>query len=150
MRSTLIIVFVFLLVGLGCARNDKSTRNFHLPAGDAQRGRAAFVALQCHTCHTVATVALPAPTVDPSQVLALGGEVTRLRTYGDLLTAIIHPAYDLSDKLPPRERAKRLPSPMKDLNDVMTVRQLVDLVTFLHPQYRQLDQLYEIDYRMNP
>lgn len=150
MRRPLIIVFVFLLVGCGCARNGKSTRNFHLPEGDAQRGRAAFVALQCHTCHTVATVPLPTPTVDPSQVLALGGEVTRMRTYGDLLTAIIHPAYDLSDKLPPRERAKRRPSPMRDLNEVMTVRQLVDLVTFLHPQYRQLDQLYEIDYRMNP
>lgn len=150
MRNSLIIALAFLLAGAGCTKDGKSTRNFHLPDGDSDRGQAAFVALQCHTCHTVAMVALPPPTADPGQVLALGGEVSRLRTYGDLLTAIVHPAYDLSDKIPPRERAKLRSSPMRDVNHIMTVRQLVDLVTFLQPRYRPLEAGYEIDYRLTP
>jgi mono/diheme cytochrome c family protein len=146
----LLIVLASLLVGAGCTKGTKSTRSFRLPEGDAGRGQAAFAALQCHSCHTVAGVAFPAPTAAPEHVVALGGEVVRLRTYGDLLTAITHPAYELSDKLTPQERRKMRSSPMTPVNEVMTVRQLVDLVVFLQPRYRQLDPLYEMDYRLTP
>ena len=151
MSKVLIIALASLLaVAAGCSRGAKSTRNFRLPEGDASRGQAAFVALKCHTCHTVSGVQLPAPTADPANVLSLGGAVVQMRTYGDLLTAIIHPAYSLSDKLSIPERRKMRASPMTSVNDVMTVTQLVDLVAFLQPRYTPLEPMYEANYRLTP
>jgi hypothetical protein len=34
-------------------------------------------------------------------------------------------------------------SPMKEFNQVMTVAQLIDIVTFLKPQYQRLEPLYQ-------
>jgi hypothetical protein len=150
MRSLLIIALASALAGAGCSKGPKSTRNFRLPEGIPERGKAAFVALQCHPCHTGAEIDTPRPTVEPAKVLALGGEVARLRTSGDLLTAIVHPAYALSDLIPTTEHRKLRTSPMKPVNEVMTVAQLIDLVTFLQPRYRQLDPPSEPDYRVSP
>ncbi len=150
MRTILIVFIAALVAGAGCTKSPKSMRNFRLPDGDAGRGNAAFVALKCHTCHSVAGVELPAPTADPAKILALGGPVARLRTYGDLLTAIVHPASELSDKLTSSDRWKMGTSPMKPVNDVMTVSQLIDLVTFLQPRYRQLEPVYEFEYSHTP
>lgn len=150
MKTTALLTSLLALLATGCTGGQKSLRNFRLPDGDAARGQAAFVALRCHTCHTVSGVTLPAPTADPAHQLALGGDVARLRTYGDLLTAIAHPAYALSDKIPGPERRKMGKTPMKGVNDVMTVQELIDLVAFLHPRYRLLEPLYEADYRLIP
>ncbi len=150
MRVPLIIVLASLLGAVGCTDGRKSMRNFRLPEGDATRGQAAFVALKCHVCHPVSGVDLPAPTADPANILALGGEVIQLRTYGDLLTAIIHPAYELSDKLTLEERRRLRTSPMTPVNQVMTVSQLVDLVAFLQPRYRPLQPLYGSQYQLVP
>ena len=138
------------LLAAGCKKDLTSTRSFHLPAGDAAGGRAAFVSLNCVECHTVEGVDLPKPTAAPEKILALGGRVVRLRTYGDLLTSIIHPDYSLSEAIPARERKKMGKSPMKGVNDVMTVKQLIDLVAFIQPRYTQLEPLYEMEYQLTP
>jgi hypothetical protein len=39
---------------------------------------------------------------------------------------------------------------MQGVNDVMTVKQLVDLVAFLQPRYRQLDPIFEMEYQLAP
>ncbi len=135
------LVAVGILLG-GCDYNVKSTRRFRLPQGNAENGKVAFVALNCTSCHTVAGVIdLPKPTVAPEEVVVLGGEVARMRTFGDLLTSIIHPTESISEKM------RRVPggvprkSPMPVVNDTMTVSQMVDLVTFLQPRYTELPSL---------
>jgi mono/diheme cytochrome c family protein len=140
-----------LLAGLsaGCS-GQKSVRSFKMPEGDPARGQTAFVTLRCNTCHTVSGIDLPAPTAAPADQLMLGGEVARLRTYGDLLTAIIHPKAGISDKIPGPERKQMKESPMPGVNDVMTVQEMIDLVAFLQPRYRVLAPLYEGDYRLIP
>lgn len=132
---------ILIAATTGCRDATTNTR-FEMPEGDAQRGKAAFVALECYTCHRVSGVELPAPTVDTARVVILGGEVTRLRTYGDLITSIIHPTERISDlmRTPLPEGAAQ--SPMKEVNNVMSVAQLIDLVTFLKPQYQRLEPLY--------
>lgn len=97
---------------------------FALPEGDIQRGREAFVALQCHTCHSVADIDQVESDLSPPIHRRLGGTVTRVKSYEDLVTSIINPSH----------RPGR--SPMPNYNDVMTVQQLVDLVTFLQSEYR--------------
>lgn len=143
------ILAAFALLGASC-RDPKSTRNFRLPEGDPAEGQAAFVALNCIKCHTVAGVELPSPAGPGGTMLALGGKVTRLRTYGSLLTSIAHPTDSLSRELPLRQSAKMPSSPMPEINDVMTVRQLIDLVAFLQPRYQNLNPLYELDYPALP
>lgn len=148
--KTCLLLAVALLAAAGCRPGLQSTRTFRLPEGDAAAGRVAFITLQCTRCHTVAGADLPAPHADPVQRLALGGQVARLRTYGDLLTAIVHPARELSDLLPAGQRQQLRQSPMPSFNDTMTVRQLVDLVAFLQPSYGPLEPLYQMDYSVIP
>lgn len=132
-----VVVAAALVAGLsGCDRLQSGYR-LRLPAGSAENGRVAFVALKCTKCHTVAGVDLPKPTVKPEEIVELGGGVRQLRTVGDLLTSIIHPTAAISDKLLP---PLPLPAdtPMPSVNDEMTVTQMVDLVRFLQPRYTQM------------
>ncbi|HVS12693.1 MAG TPA: c-type cytochrome [Thermoanaerobaculia bacterium] len=134
-RSTPILALA-LAVAFGCADAD-SPRGFSLPAGDAARGQATFVELHCHSCHTVDGVELPAPTGEPPIHVRLGGETTRVKTYGELVTSIIDPSHRLAPFHPLEEiAAPDGTSRMTVYNDVMTVTQLVDLVTFLESRYR--------------
>lgn len=146
MKTYPVVSFALFTLGLvaGCDASSKSGRGFKFPEGDSARGRAAFVELKCVTCHRVDKVdGLPAPTAAPDKVLTLGGEVVRLRTYGDLVTAIIHPTAGLSEKYM-SERGKAVKkSPMEPVNETMTVAQMLDIVTFLHPRYKKLAPLYE-------
>jgi len=137
-RIVLILVALATFLAAGCLPNPKSGRGFVLPTGNAEKGKTAFIQLKCATCHRVDGVELPAPTAKAESVLVLGGEVTRLRTYGELVTAIIHPARTISSKVPVRTYKSAADTPMKEVNREMTVEQLVDIVTFLQPTYRQI------------
>ena len=143
MKTIIISLAALVLLATGCEKSLKSTRAFSQPPGNAANGQAAFVALKCVTCHTVDGVQLPKPTAPADQTLALGGAVGRLRTYGDLLTAIVHPGASLSGKLTMEQWRKMEKSPMRPVNEVMTVQQLIDLVTFLQPRYTTLEPLFE-------
>ncbi len=74
----------------------------------------------------------------------------RVRTYGDLLTSIVHPNESSSRTLPLRQREKMAKSPMPEVNDAMTVRQLFDLVAFIQPRYTRLEPLNEMNYPTRP
>jgi sulfur-oxidizing protein SoxX len=131
-----------LLAVLGltaCNERATSGKGFRLPDGDSEKGRAAFVSLQCHTCHPVVGVELPAPPSKGQVNYFLGGEVTKLRSYGDLVTAVINPSHGLSPGFDKTKMEGAKLSPMPEFNQVMTVAQMIDLVAFLHPRYKKLD-----------
>lgn len=137
----LLSALLVLTLLAGCDVSPKSGKGFVFPEGDIARGRKAFVEMKCYECHRVDGVAdLPVPTAEPGKVVQLGGKVAQLRTYGDLVTAVIHPSY---------ERTVQLPGPagkeitMPRFNDTMTVGQMLDIVTFLHPRYEKLEPLYD-------
>ncbi len=125
----------------GCDMGPKSGRGFVFPEGDLARGQKAFVDLKCYECHRVDGVAgLPAPTVAPGKVVLLGGEVPTLRTYGALVTAVIHPSQARTAGAPGLSGKDAV---MPQFNETMTVAQMLDIVTFLHPRYRKLMPLRE-------
>jgi mono/diheme cytochrome c family protein len=135
--TPLLSALLTLALLTGCDFGPKSGRGFVFPEGNIARGQKAFVEMKCYECHRVDGVAdLPAPTVAPEKVVKLGGELARLRTYGDLVTAVIHPKHALTVRLRGPEMKV---SPMPVVNDTMTVAQMLDIVTFLHPRYRQLE-----------
>ena len=115
-------------------------RGFRLPEGDEGRGKAAFVELKCHQCHTVAGMELPKPDGPVSISYELGGEVRIVKSYGELVTAIIQPQHVVSAKYVRQleeSQRKEAASPMPDYNARMTVAQLADIVTFLHARYQK-------------
>jgi hypothetical protein len=136
MRPLVFLAVAVPAVSLLACNNPRSGAGFRLPAGDAERGKAAFVDLKCHECHRVAGVDLPAPTVEPSVPVVLGGEVPHVKTDGELFSSIVNPSH----KIAPGYRAELVErdgkSRMPDFSDVMTVRQMIDLVAFLQARYK--------------
>jgi hypothetical protein len=132
-RSALLVPLALALAA--CAPGRKSTAEFRLPDGDPVRGHQAFVDLRCHSCHEIAGVDLPKPLARIETTVALGGVTVRPRTDGELLEAIVDPAHDLIGAYPAEAVSSGGRSRMLDLNEVMTVRQLVDVVAFLHEHY---------------
>ncbi len=102
---------------------------FRVPAGSPTAGREAFVTLRCHSCHTVTGESFP--PVQPSERSA-APDLAGMGTFHPaayLLESILHPnavvvtgpGYVGSDGL----------SIMPDYSDLLTVRQLLDLVAYV-------------------
>ena len=123
----------------GCDTGPKSGRGLRLPEGDVGKGKAAFLALKCNTCHRVDGVELPPPVSTAPTNVVLGGEVTYIRTYGELVTSVINPSHGLAPGFKREQIKTGELSPMPEFNDVMTVRQMIDLVAFLQSRYTKLE-----------
>jgi len=120
----------------GCATDPKSEKGFTLPDGDATRGQTVFIDLSCHECHTVSGVKLPELDEPAESIVRLGGEVGRIKTYGELVTSIINPSHKLATGYKREDIAEGGESKMTNYNSVMTVDQLIDLVAFLQSHYK--------------
>jgi len=130
----MLIVISLLVTASGCDRGPKSAKGFTLPDGDAKQGEQTFVELKCHACHTVSGVKLPEEETELS--IGLGGEVARIKTYGELVTSIINPTHQVAKSYPSDVVESDGQSKMKNYNDAMTVSQLIDLVAFLQSHYK--------------
>ncbi len=106
-----------------------------LPEGDPEQGKGAFVELQCTSCHVVSGVELPAPVAEGPIRYTLGGAVTRIRSYDELVTSVVNPSHRLARSFRQEELTQDGQSLMPALNDVMTVTQLVDIVAFLQQHF---------------
>jgi L-cysteine S-thiosulfotransferase len=118
-----------------CTQGRHSAAGFRLPDnGDAERGKMAFVSMECNSCHEVKGVEM-APAEPRMKVpVTLGGHVPRNMTDGYLVTAIIHPSYTLAS-YPRSEITVEGKSRMPDYTDRITARQLTDMVAFLQAHY---------------
>ncbi|MDJ0938692.1 MAG: cytochrome C [Woeseiaceae bacterium] len=134
MKRSLLLCLVLTLAA-GCDRDMMSERGFALPEGDATAGEDAFLYMQCNQCHSIAGVELPTvPGYDP--YVELGGKVTRVKTYGQLVTAIINPSHKLAAGYAEEQVSEEGgESRMYNYNRYMTVQELTDLVMFLQPHY---------------
>jgi hypothetical protein len=132
-----------LALTFGCATAPKSGKGFTLPEGDPQAGKANYVKFYCNACHKISGIdQSPTDGTEPELSIALGGEVTRIETYGELVTSIINPSHRLAKGYPVEKISSDGQSKMVNYNDVMTVTELNDLVAFLQSKYKLLD--YEL------
>ncbi|MGI9325272.1 MAG: hypothetical protein ACR2PZ_08650 [Pseudomonadales bacterium] len=135
-------IFVALVIGLGGC--DRQSAGFVLPPGDAERGQATFVELGCNQCHRIEGVLERAENSPFAEVdVRLGGRVSRVKTYGELVTAIIHPSESLARGNTPSTLNADGESKMPNFNERMSVAQLIDLTTFLQQTY----ELWAPEYR---
>jgi hypothetical protein len=125
-----------LIAVLAAACDAKSGAGFRLPDGEVERGRVAFVELGCTSCHRIEDEEPAYMPVGAANVV-LGGETTWVKTYGELVTAIVNPSHIITHRYPAEQVAVEGESLMAlaYLNDVMTVQQLIDLVAYLQSTY---------------
>jgi hypothetical protein len=125
------LVFVSLGAMLLAACASRLTRD--LPQGDVDRGRHAFVELQCTGCHEVPGLSLPAPTTLPA--VALGGRTlvppSRERLAQDIILPSSHYVADYPVSQFTRDGRSRMPDYRK-----LTRDQLADLIAFLQSRYQ--------------
>lgn len=130
------LIGLAVVIGAGCEVGPRSGRGLRLPEGDIEQGAAAFRALGCERCHDVVGVSPAAGGERADTILTLGGEVTRVYSYGELVTSIVNPSHRISRRYPEEETTvAEGVSRMENFNDRMTVAQLIDLVAFLQSKY---------------
>ena len=134
-RPRLLLLSCMVVAGFGCELGPRSGQGLRLPEGDIVRGEVAFRELGCATCHDVAG-GPAAPEGERSDVIVtLGGAVTRVETYGELVTSIINPSHEISGRYPREQVTGDGVSKMENFNERMTVAQLIDLTAFLQSKY---------------
>lgn len=139
MASTACISGIALLCSLlisACSPKEDSPKGFILPPGDSMAGQTTFAALGCVNCHTVDGVSFTDSSrlFKPELIVPLGGSQPLAKTYGQLVTAIIHPNAAILQENKDYVDADGN-SLMPDYTEVMTVEQMTDLVTFLQDHY---------------
>lgn len=134
-----ILMISALLAISGC---NPQARGFALPPGDVEAGLETFVNLGCNACHSVQGKIAQVPGGDVNVHVVLGGEVSRVKTYGDLVTSIINPSHKLSRANDPDTIDEDGTSIMPNYNDMMTVQQMLDLTSMLQASYSLIPPRY--------
>ncbi len=132
MKAFISIILLVTLGLFGCEQSAHSPQGFSLPEGDVERGEWVFTKYECMSCHTIGGM----HQKDDAQMdIPLGGEVTKVKTYADLVTSIINPSHKLARGYLEEQVSDDGVSKMVIYNHVMTVQELVDVVSFLQPKY---------------
>lgn len=120
----------------GCNKGADSPSGFSLPEGSADQGLQVLQKYQCLSCHVVADVEPNSDLIDnPSFSIRLGLKSPKVKTYADLLTSVINPSHKFAIGYALKDVQEDGVSKMVIYNDVMTVTELVNLVTFLQGKY---------------
>jgi mono/diheme cytochrome c family protein len=148
-RISILTLLLTSVLALGGCDEDRtmSERGFRLPEGNPMAGRETFLYMHCNQCHTIEGEELPTiPGFEP--FVELGGSVTRVKTYGELVTAIINPSHKLAEGYAKEVVSEGGKSKMYVYNGFMTVQELTDLVMYLQPHYDVVPP--EFHYRVYP
>lgn len=132
-----IIFLLILLFPVGCGPAEQSGHGFRIPEGNIEKGKAAFVELNCIRCHSISgEESLPEPEMPRDIHVVLGGETIRVKTYGQLVSSIIYPNHIIQPQYRKDYVDRDGNSEMPDMTEHMTVKQMVDLVTYLQSTYK--------------
>lgn len=128
-----------LLIGFAMVTScQNQARGFVLPQGDAAEGKQVFIELNCNNCHTIDDIEWNGSPEWEDPNIELGGEVSTIKTYGELVTSIINPSHKISKKHN-EDVVRRVDGLSKmesySFNYVMSVQELIDLVTYLQGEY---------------
>lgn len=154
---TLFALAALPLVFAGCQSEEEKlhSHGFHLPEGDPVVGKTLFVESSCNVCHTVEGEVLPERGPNWPPTIHLGGEIFRVKSYGDLVTSVVAPNHVVSPQytamLTEEDKGTEAEdSPMPVFNEELTVKQLIDIVSFLHGRYRLIEPTADPYYYVMP
>lgn len=128
-----IIIALTLLLLQAC---NPQSHGFNLPPGNVENGKSTFTRLGCNNCHRIDGVIEWSGENETTPInVTLGGTATRIKTYGDLVTSIIHPSHKISQSWKGGMTTEDGKSRMRNYNDIILVADLIDLVEFLQSEY---------------
>jgi mono/diheme cytochrome c family protein len=128
--AKVVVLGLFLCAGGAWAEEAQmGPTGFLLPDGNAARGRAAFRSLHCASCHRVAAdLDLPKPVNEtPAPALSFGSSTDN----AVIAQSILSPSHTIAYGYGQGDPEDPQISPMIDLTDEMTVRQMIDIVAYL-------------------
>jgi sulfur-oxidizing protein SoxX len=134
--SLLLLLLVLNLHLLGCNPVPEAPKGFSLPQGNALAGEKVFLKYQCLACHSLEPFDYETVNRELEPPVMLGGTLTRVKTYSDLVTSIINPSHQIPSHYPLSSTESGGVSKMIVFNNVMTVNELVNLVKFLQIKYK--------------
>ena len=132
--SNYLMVFVLLFGSLIISSCNKQSLGFALPEGNFEKGKVTYQRLACNECHSIPDIEWKGGKDNLN--IHLGGEVTSLKTYGELVTSVINPSHKVASFYNEMTSDEGDLSKMKNYYEVMTVQELIDLVTFLQSEYQ--------------
>ncbi len=138
-----VLIVCVLLIATACEVGPRSGIGLRLPNGDVARGKQAFRDLGCTECHSIAGESDSAnrPTGDVNVVL--GGRAAHIETHGELVTSIVNPSHGIGRRYPRDQVTEGGLSKMKNVNETMTVAQLIDVTEYLQSKYEiELNLIY--------
>lgn len=133
-----VLFFIATVLLVACSENQES-RGFSLPEGDPETGQLVFAEYRCIECHILAGTEFTDELGDFERevMVHIGGETTRVKTYGDLVTSIINPSHRLAKGYAVEDVVDADgESRMRNYNEELNVRELIDLVAFLKSKYK--------------
>ena len=133
--SQVLVVFIFLIASFSIMVScNEEARGFALPEGNPIIGKVLFMDLKCNECHSISDVQWLGNVEDLH--VGLGGDVRIMKSYGELVSSVINPSHKIAKRYYEDDNANEDgSSKMKNYNELMTVQELVDLVTFLQSEY---------------
>lgn len=134
--SNYLLMLILISGGVLISSCNEQARGFALPEGNIEQGKATYERLACNECHSVSEVEWKGGSDNLN--IQLGGEVTSKKSYGDLVTSVINPSHKIAPRYKQKNTTKTTEaehSKMKNFNDIMTVQELIDLVTYLQSEY---------------
>lgn len=134
-KPLLVVSLMLTLTFLSCSQGPESPTGFSLPQGNAVEGEKVFMQYQCLACHNLHGFDYDSVNKEFEPPVLLGVSFNRVQTYGDLVTSIINPSHRLATNYPLSLIQEEGLSKMLVFNDLMTVSELIDLVTFLQSKY---------------
>ena len=126
------ILIITMSLEFGC---NPESRGFALPEGDIEKGKQAFVYLHCDQCHNAGDIKRVGNAIEGEIYITLGGDVSKVKTYGELVTSIINPSHKIDSKYKISMTNDSGESKMRKYNEIMTVDDLINLATFLQKEY---------------
>jgi hypothetical protein len=129
-----LMVFVLLCGGLLISSCNEHARGFALPEGNVEKGKVTYKRLGCNECHSISEIEWKGGS--DNLKIQLGGEVSSQKSYGDLVTSVINPSHKIARRYKQKISTEEGLSKMKNYNEVMTVQELIDIVTFLQSEYK--------------
>lgn len=136
MGRTLVLATLILALS-ACRREEASPRRVTdmLPEGDPIAGKKVFQEMRCWSCHEIYGGDMPRPVASPPVPVYLGGNAIPAPDELHLLRAVAAPSHELASGWGREGVVANGDSRMADYSQVMTARQLFDVIAFLRSRY---------------
>lgn len=137
-KISLVLSLLIIFGLIACSPGPESPRGFSLPQGDEVKGEQVFMKYKCLSCHSLEGYKDESIIAEFDAPIPLGTTSSLVTTYAQLVTSVINPSHKLAPRAIKLESVVNQDgtSKMTVFNDVMTVSELTDLVTFLQPKYK--------------